>query len=952
MYAHKESNTQETIKLSIFISSPGDLPSTRQRAREVMYSMSGMSIEGLKVIFQPMLYEDHTPAMVGEAPQQAVDYFLGTADQMDIYVGMFGSRMGSPVVVKGRRIPSGTRYEFDTAYNSYRFKKRPLMLLYRCLRPQSIDCDEAQRAEVAEFFESFRGDHPQYRGLPKKFFEDDEFEVIFRADLHEMAKRVICEKHVTKPDRETRDFTRLVESVRDWLASFEDMFGKDLKDHEERERDRLFKIQLLALPDPYNPAKPVSRALLPTRDQSMLDLFNKQSKGRLLVVGERGTGKTFAMLKLMQDLADRAFLIPGEPVPVFFNLSSWSETYHDNARPSSLLQRGINFFCPKPRSSATINDWLVEQMVRNYSIERGAAQALLVQTSKMVICLDGLDELCADKARDKETNGQASRDLRDACVEAINATAESSARKILLCCREDTYGELTCKPRLGIPLQTQLLTTEQVFADLQRLPNLQGLQKAMKQSSELSGRARVALFLGMMRVAYQDVNDTDILEASALPVLEWEKDLLDRYIGRCLEHATPAALKEPNSENLIPNCLTWMAKQTDNDFLLDDLQPTFLFTNSSHKGESLLKQYITMSTFWLALPLMILETLPTGLSLAIEWTNRQGWHEGLVHCLKMWGASTVILLPLYWAAFKARTWVGFGTFFGTAWAMDHFVYEYLSAPEATFDAGGSWEGAVHLFTMTLPSACIFFMLVGIQFHKRLNRAGLQSYDILPIEPLSWCWFDKRSYWRGGWLGFVVGPLITLLLWSSHPTRAMAVGLVVTSLVTVFSGMAGTGIARMAVQPNQGIARSLRHASFMTVLFVLLGIPCLGICYGVGIWMDDKAKHKLDALEHGIEQGLVNATLGGSLLFAFYVFGGIPVIRQFCLGRILHGQGMLPAWRWRWISLWRYVPPWNATVEFLDDLVRYKLLRRSAGGYMFRHDLLREYYRSLGDKEGK
>jgi hypothetical protein len=227
------------------------------------------------------------------------------------------------------------------------------------------------------------------------------------------------------------------------------------------------------------------------------------------------------------------------------------------------------------------------------------------------------------------------------------------------------------------------------------------------------------------------------------------------------------------------------------------------------------------------------------------------------------------------------------------------------------------------------------MLLGINFcgrleeqKRRYKKTGAEWNEILPVEPMNWCWVDERSYWRGGWIGLVAGLLIAAILWLVvDEVRGMGVGLVVTMLTTVFSGMSGTGIARVSIEPNQGMARSLRHALLMTAVFVGAGCLSLGFIYG---------------LKLGWVQGLVNASLGFSLAFAFYIFGGIAVIRQFSLGCILHGQGRLPSW-----VCW---PPWKATVQFLDDLVRYKLLRHSAGGYMFRHQSLREYYRSLPAQE--
>ncbi len=326
------SHTGETLTLSIFISSPGDLISTRSRAKEVIKQMIGRVIDGRCVIFKPMLYVDHTPAIIGYKPQEAVDYFMGCANEMDIYIGMLWSHIGSEVVIKGRKHPSGTRYEFDTAYKGFRMDGRPLMLLYRCEAPPSANSTPESRAAVASFLKSFKGLHPQYDGFPQPFVSDDDFAALLVRDLDQLARRIIANK-ASKQIKNGRELAELVGSVHKGLGTFEDMFGNQQED-QERERDRLFPIYFRKLSGASGSPAISTTDLLPGKNKSMLDLFNDQD-GRMLMVGERGTGKTFAMLRLMQDLADRANIRPGEPVPAFFNLSSWSETYHDSTRPPS-----------------------------------------------------------------------------------------------------------------------------------------------------------------------------------------------------------------------------------------------------------------------------------------------------------------------------------------------------------------------------------------------------------------------------------------------------------------------------------------------------------------------------------------------------------------------------------------------------------------------------------------
>jgi len=930
------SHTAKDFTLSVFISSPGDLLSTRSRAKDVIKRMSGRVIEGRRVIFEPMLYEDHTPAVIGFQPQAAVDYFTGCADQMDIYVGMFWSRMGSEVVVKGWKHPSGTRYEFEKAYNGLRINARPSMLLYRCEAPPPSDGLPEARAAVAEFFNGFKGIHPQYEGFPQSFVSDDDFAAMLERDLDRLARFAIA-RVAAPPVENGRELAGLVASVRKWLASFEDLFGKELQGDQERERERPFPIHFRKLSNVSGPAAVPSTELLPGENKTLLDLFDDQQGGRLLMVGERGTGKTFAMLKLMQDLTDRAGIHPGKPVPVFFNLSSWSETYHENARPPSFWTRLFRSLFPssaKKVSSETLRRWLEDQLVRNYSIQRSAAKRLLGK-NQVILCLDGLDELGAGTIGDKESADKASRELRAVCVKAINRTLEDNLSvQTILCCREETYHELTVKPAMGAPLQTQMLTPEEVIPNLQRRAGLEGLIAALSASAKLKERARVALFLSMMRIAYRDMPAQQILEKADLPPARWEKHLMDYYVDRCMKLAPPES-QELNGV-LVPQCLSWIARQPDNDFLLDDLQPSVLRADNTPEGEKLWKEYRHMSIAWLAVSLMLIESIPAAAVTFIEWAFHKNFWAGVLHGVPMFLISALILTPLYCTAFATKRSSVMGFCFGLAWALDSAVCVYMGAPRPDNPHAGSWPDALSLFFVSLPCGVIVFTLVGacavcapLAEHKERYKRnpGIEWYEILPIEPLHWCWFNKKSIWRGAWIGLLVAPVIFLIGWIGGQTeRGMVAALINMIVVGLFGGFSASGIARISIEPNQGIRRSLRHALLMTGVIT----TCSCLIWG-GIYL----------YNGGLVRGLCGFVMALTLAFSFFIFGGIPVIRQFCLGCILHKEGKLPGW-----YCW---PPWKSTVSFLDDLVRYKLLRRGAGGYMFRHQSLREYYATLHDR---
>lgn len=89
-----------------------------------------------------------------------------------------------------------------------------------------------------------------------------------------------------------------------------------------------------------------------------------ERKGRLLIVGNPGVGKTVLLLKLAIDLLDKIKDLEKEPFPVIFNLASWSEEYK-------------NF-----------DDWLNAMLVTNYGFYKKYAKELLKQ-GKIIFLLDG-----------------------------------------------------------------------------------------------------------------------------------------------------------------------------------------------------------------------------------------------------------------------------------------------------------------------------------------------------------------------------------------------------------------------------------------------------------------------------------------------------------------------------------------------------------------------------------
>jgi hypothetical protein len=151
---------------------------------------------------------------------------------------------------------------------------------------------------------------------------------------------------------------------------------------------------------------------LPVGTQIFDEFVDLGEGGTLLIVGEPGGGKTTLLLELARDLlAATAATDPEQPVPVVLNLSTWGKMQKED------------------QPIATLPDWLIAELYGKYSVRREVGAALL-QEEKLVLLLDGLDEVLAERRED--------------CVAAINQfQRDHGAIEIVVCCRIADYEALT-----------------------------------------------------------------------------------------------------------------------------------------------------------------------------------------------------------------------------------------------------------------------------------------------------------------------------------------------------------------------------------------------------------------------------------------------------------------------------------------------------------------------------
>ncbi|MEZ4703293.1 MAG: CHAT domain-containing protein [Rhodothermales bacterium] len=232
--------------------------------------------------------------------------------------------------------------------------------------------------------------------------------------------------------------------------------------------------------------------------RTLADVFEEQG-GSLLILGDPGSGKTTAMLKLASTLLDEIEARPSSPTPVMFNLSSWST------------------------SRLPLMDWMIDELGARYQIPKKVGR-LWLEGRQLLPLLDGLDEV-----------GAASR---AACVETINAFAASSGVGIAVCCRIKEYIELPVRLGLNSAVRLQQLSRDQVMEYIARGgERLAALRSVIEKDSAMLIDARTPLMLSLMIRAYQDI-PIEALEHEALDTQKQRrKQLMDAFCDRMLRRA-------------------------------------------------------------------------------------------------------------------------------------------------------------------------------------------------------------------------------------------------------------------------------------------------------------------------------------------------------------------------------------------------------------------------------
>jgi len=249
------------------------------------------------------------------------------------------------------------------------------------------------------------------------------------------------------------------------------------------------------------------------------DLFSDMGDGRsLLILGDKGGGKTISLLKLTEKLIARAEADLSQLIPVVFNLSSWTNERSD------------------------IYEWLVQELKVSYKIAKKIAKKW-IKDKQLVLLLDGLDEVKYEH--------------RLQCINALNKFIQDyGGTEMVICCRIEDYNIFWGLLQLQKAIEILPLTIKQIHQYLNKAgQKLEAVNTVLQQDSALLELAKSPLMLNIMSRAYEDLLVADLPRKGSIK--ERQKHMFNAYIKRMLERRnTSYRYSKKNTKNW----LIWLAQ--------------------------------------------------------------------------------------------------------------------------------------------------------------------------------------------------------------------------------------------------------------------------------------------------------------------------------------------------------------------------------------------------------
>jgi len=642
-------------------------------------------------------------------------------------------------------------------------------------------------------------------------------------------------------------------------------------------------------------------------DTTIHDVFEDMNR-RLLILGAPGAGKTITMLQLARDLITAAENDEDDllPIPVVFNLSSWTSER-------------------KP-----LAQWLNDRFNFEYHIPKNIAKTW-VENEEVVLLLDGLDEV--------------SRDYWQACVEAINDfRQEYRSVDLVVCSRIDDYKAMKSKLYLEGAIFLQPLNQQQIDAYLVD-DELDALRTVMRSDTVLRAMATTPFLLNAMNFAYRGAKASNLTGYNTLE--SRRNHLFERYVERKLKKGEE---KDPTPRQT-RHRLGWLAKNMhekgQSSFFIESLDPTWLgMLHRRRLGDAIFRLasallaglgsgmagglivQLTIGSAYSVLGVLI-GALAGGIAGALILGTSVGFGGLFTGLLVL--MLTLQPLGVFTSALLSGAIIGLfsGLFIGVFRRLNSISAEDLvfrsilglvggigiSSLFSAFYSVDNSQPLIVAVGLAIGAICGTALGVPLGLQRRIAEGYYSSVVKLhlshttPERQARVALFDHLR-WSGSRMiaGLVAGGLFAIFVALAGQPGLSIVILVSTS---VFTGMRGEEqeLDSKRTVPNQGITKSFQNA------FISGGV--IGLVTGISLALF-------------VQQDIGLAGGGAIGLTAAVAYGGVTFLQHFVTRAFLLWRGDVPK---------RYD-------RFLDYTASLNILRKVGGGYIFVHRYLLEYFAFL------
>ncbi|GCE12103.1 NACHT domain-containing protein [Tengunoibacter tsumagoiensis] len=619
----------------------------------------------------------------------------------------------------------------------------------------------------------------------------------------------------------------------------------------------------------------------------MLRLYDELG-GKLLILGDPGSGKTILLLELARALLERAQEDEAHPIPVVFQLSSWTQ---------------------KQRS---LGEWLQEELTSKYQVPHLLSQRW-VEQDMLLPLLDGFDEIVA-------------RD-RYSCLEAINRyRREGRISAWVICSRRSEYQQLEAKLHIRGAIDLCPLTVEQIRDYLTRRGTVMSpLREALEQAPDFMELAKNPFMLNILTFTYSDVAQ----EKQSILLAEKHDLIFAAYVQRALQRQK---FQNPFTIDQTLQWLHWLASQmkshSQSIYYIEYMQADWLPDERSQKWYRLLGERLPLIVIGMLLCLSMGKAL--GASEAHDGILVEACIYMLPGALLGWifGRKSEGLLG------SARKWRKLA-FFQVEKVPPYLINSLF--------VGGVSECIIPILRRFIPflddRTSLLALVCGIA--AGILTVVRHNSTIIPAEIVSWSWpacrenmLSVKHLLNSLLVGFSIDLffLFRMNLLNSRWELLVLnflVGVAYWIGINAFKGIKNDIIPEAKhVRPNDGMRQSFFNSAMVTgMAFLFIG----SLYFFLNMALYELYYRALSADVSLISLFWRSFLIGipAGLIFGL-LHGGIACIRHISLRYLL--------WRSKAFM-------WDSPT-FLDQMAKCLLLRKVGGGYLFVHRMLLDYFADL------